>query len=203
LLALFLLQKIDVLPSWKKWFSRKPLAIENTAIIVTEIKNIAELTTTQVYAEIVVDTFRTNKLTMANEALRSAGMLSIPFLEADRMVLIVKGKVQAGVDLKKLDSSGIYTKDDSVRVRLPKATILNVITNPSDFETFIEEGDWSDPAVQALKTSARQKLVAKAVALQILPKADERAKQVITQLLQTMGFTKIKLEGRQAVRKLF
>jgi hypothetical protein len=41
LLAIFLLQKINLLPQFKDWFKSKPLVIENTAIIVTEIKNIA------------------------------------------------------------------------------------------------------------------------------------------------------------------
>jgi len=191
LLIIFLLQRVNLLPRFKDWFKSKPLIIENTAIIVTEIKNIAELTTMQVYAEIVVDTTRTNKITMANDALRHAGLISIPMLEADKMVLIVKGKVQAGVNLKKMDTSAIYAKDDSVRIRLPKAEILNVITNPSDFETFIEKGGWSDAAVKTLKLTARGRVAAKALSLQLLPKADARARIVIEQLLRSMGFKKI------------
>jgi hypothetical protein len=128
---------------------------------------------------------------MANDALRHAGLMSLPMLEADRLVLIVKGKVQAGINLKKLDSSAIFAKDDSVRIRLPKAEILNVITNPSDFETFIEKGVWSDEAVKTFKLTARGRLAAKALSLQLLPKADARARMVIEQLLRSMGFKKV------------
>ena len=99
--------------------------------------------------------------------------------------------MQAGINLKKLASSAIFAKEDSVRIRLPKAELLNVITNPSDFETFIEKGEWSDAAVKTLKLTARGRLAAKALSLQLIPKANDRARLVVEQLLRSMGFKKV------------
>jgi Protein of unknown function (DUF4230) len=185
------LQKIDIIPSFKNWFKSKPVSIENTALIITQIKNIAELASMQVYAEMVVDSTEYSKAGLANQALKSVGMMNLPFLEPKKLVLIVNGKVQAGVDLKKLSAEDIYAKDDSVSIHLPKAEILNLITNPSDFDTFLEEGNWSDEAVTAVKQKARKQLQAKAMDMHLLEKANEHARVIITQLLRSMGFEKV------------
>ena len=73
---------------------------------------------------------------MANSALRRIGLIPLPIPEKRTLVLIVKGKVIAGIDLKTLTEKDLYVKDDSVSITLPAAKILEVITNPSDIETF-------------------------------------------------------------------
>jgi hypothetical protein len=65
--------------------------------------------------------------------------------------------------------------------------------NPSDFDTFIETGEWSNEAVTAVKLKARQKLISRALAGGILQKAADRSYLLMENFLRSAGFTKINL----------
>jgi hypothetical protein len=82
-------------------------------------------------------------------------------------------------------------KDDSVSIKLPPAKILDVITNPSDIETFIETGTWSEEEVRAVKNAARRQLLEEAGRQQLLQKATNRSRAIIEQFLRTSGFRKV------------
>ncbi|CAN5722706.1 hypothetical protein BH10BAC3_BH10BAC3_26020 [soil metagenome] len=191
LAILFLFQRIHIIPNFKDWFKNKPLLIENTPLVITQIKNIAELQTTQLYAELVADSTIMTTAGMANNTLRSIGIIPLPLPEERTLVLIIKGKVIAGTDLKLLSENDLFVKDDSVRITIPKAKYLDVITNPSDIETFIENGKWTDAEVTAVKNSARRQLLQEAEKQQLLKQASGRSKLIIEQFLRTSGFKKV------------
>jgi hypothetical protein len=77
---------------------------------------------------------------------------------------------------------------------LPKAEILQVITNPSDFETFSEKGNWSDNDVIAVKVKLRDKMIAAAMKQNILPKATAIANVMMENFLRSVGFAKVTVQ---------
>ena len=191
LAIIFLLQRVHLIPGFKDWFKVKPLLIENSPLVITQIRNIAELQTTQLYAEIVADSTIMTTAGTANNTLRSIGIIPLPLPENRNLVLIIKGRVIAGTDFKQLSEKDLFVKDDSVSITLPKAKYLDIITNPSDIETFIENGKWTDAEVTAVKNSARRQLLQEAEKQQLLKQASDRSKLIIDQFLRTSGFRKV------------
>jgi hypothetical protein len=110
------------------------------------------------------------------------------------LVLIVKGKVTAGINLKNLPDSNVFVQDDSVSLQLPRPRITDFFINPSDVETFYEQGKWTNEEVVAVKAIARRQLQQEADRQQLLNKAADKARQVLTNFLQASGFTKIRIQ---------
>ena len=187
--------KFNLGEKWQELFKKQPLLIDNTPLVITEVRNIAELQTAQLYAEVVVDSIVLSPENIAATALRSIGFPPVPRKEEKKIVLIVKGKVIAGINLKALANDSIFVKDDSVSIHLPPAIILDVITNPTDFETFIENGNWSDTEVQAVKNKSRKILLQKAAQQQLLKKAGAQSGAAIEQLMRSYGFRRVHIQN--------
>ena len=179
---------MKLLPSFKNIFKPAPITIDSTPILVKEINNLSQLITITAYSEIVIDSVKSFKVPVF-----SGVAIPIHYFD-DELVLIGKGKVLAGVDLGKLQEKDIYTNDDSIAVTLPKAEILQVITNPSDFETFNEKGNWSDNEVIAVKVKLRDKMIADAIKQNILPKAAAIANVMMENFLRSVGFKKVTVQ---------
>ena len=133
------------------------------------------------YDEVVMDSSKPKHLPSF------PGLRPVP----DKIVLIGKGKVIAGVDLTKMKENNLYVNQDSVSIILPPAEIFSTIVNPSDFETFDEVGAWSENAVRLVKIKARQKIIDRALRAGILGKANRRAKAVMKNFLLSAGFKKV------------
>ena len=183
LVIIVVLQRTKLFPSFGDMFSSRPILIDNTPILVKEINNLSQLITITSYNEVVIDSIKKDK-----------PIFTIPVLMDDEIVLIGKGKVLAGVDLAKLQEKDIYTNDDSVSVTLPKAEILQVIANPSDFETFNEKGNWSDNDVTAVKIKLRDKIIAAAIQQNILQKSAAIANVMMENFLRSVGFKKVTVQ---------
>ena len=109
----------------------------------------------------------------------------------DKLVIIGRGKVVAGTDLKKLEKSDLVVSGDSIHVQLPPSEILETIVNPSGFETFIETGTWSEAAVTSLKIKIRNAITNRAIEQNILQQANDRSLNIIKVFLTNTGFKKI------------
>lgn len=168
-------------------FERTPLSVENTANVISNIRKIGELTTGYYYEEMVL------KDTKAD----TASILGVKIHDKDEIVLIAKGIVRAGFDLSKLSEEDISAKADTLIISLPEAEIFDVILNPSDFETYYEEGKWSQEALRPVKAAAKEKLKENAVNAGILTKARESAYDGIKSLFKSFGFREvdIRIEG--------
>lgn len=191
--SLFILRKLDLIPSWKQVFSAAPLEIDETPVLVKEIREMASLITVTGYDEVVADSVHADPRQIA---IRSAtgGLAANPFSPLfDRIVLVAKGQVICGTDLKKMTDSSIRVFKDSATVTIPAAEILDIIINPSGYETFIEEGNWSDQAITAVKIKARQKMRDRAMQQQLLSRANQRAILLMTGMLQASGFEKVEV----------
>lgn len=98
IVAIWIFQKLDIIPSAKDFFSSKPVVIDQTPIIIKEVRSIAQLITVTSYDEVVVDSV------IIQNGPRIKNFLNhfspYPILSIDKkIVLIVRGKVLAGTDL--------------------------------------------------------------------------------------------------------
>lgn len=180
LAAILILKKMDWLPSWDI-FSSKPVTIDDTPIIIKEIRSLGQVITATYYDEVVVDS-----------------TIKHPFPQLpvtdDKIVIIARGKVLAGMDLKLLADSSITVAGDTVWMQLPQTKIIDVIINPGDYETFQETGKWSPEAVTAVKLMAKGKITANAYTKNIIDKANSKARAVLEDFLHAAGFKVVLFE---------
>lgn len=190
LLGYWLLAKL-VVPSMKNIFASKPMVIDETPILIKEIKSIGQLITYTSFDEVVADSvIMTRGSAFVNTFNRFAPAPVLP--SADKqLVLIGRGKILAGINLSLLTDTSVFVKNDTLRIYLPKVQVLDAILNPSDFETFVEKGDWSNEEVTLVKAKARRKMIEHALRQNILPKADAKAKAIMENFLQNMGYKHI------------
>ena len=190
-LLLLLFTNMIHLPSLKNIFSSKPVVIEETPVIIKEINTLAQLITVTFTDEVVMDTSKTGN-GMPSLLPLTIGTLLTP--SVDELVIIGRGKVLAGTDLKNLREKDITVTGDSIHVLLPDAKILETIINPSGFETFVEKGNWSDEAVTALKMKIRDTIARHAIQQNILQQANARCKNIISIFLKNTGFKKVQID---------
>jgi hypothetical protein len=162
-------------------FKSQPIIIDETPILIKQINDLAQLVTISFYDEIVMDSSKPKNLPSF------PGLRPVP----DHIVLLAKGKVLAGTNLKKIDSSNIFVLGDSVHISLPTAELLNTIINPTDFEVFDETGKWSSVEVLQIKQRMVIKLKQRAIENNVLPKAAERSRQILEKFLRGLGFSKV------------
>lgn len=190
LLIVFLFQKINWFPSLKNIFTAQQVVIEETPIIVKEINTLSQLITITYADEVVMDEAKPGK---GIPSVMSAGIGMILVPSTDRLVMIGRGKVLAGIDLKGLKEKDVHTIGDSIHVNLPAAQILNTIANPSGFETFDEKGDWNEQAVTALKIKIKNELTKRALQQNILKQAEERSRNIMETFFKSTGFKKVNI----------
>jgi len=187
----WLLRKLDVFPSFKNLFTAKEVVIDETPILIQQIKSIGQLITYSAYDEVVSDSIITTRGSAFVNSFNS--LAPVPLLpSADKqLVLIGRGKVLAGTDLTLLTDTSMSITNDTLRVYLPPPQILDAILNPADFETFIEKGEWTNEEVTMVKTKARRKMVERALRQNILVKAGTKAKSVMEDFLGNLGYKKV------------
>jgi hypothetical protein len=190
-LIVLLLLNTKWLPSFKNMFKQQPVTIENTPILIKEINELAQLCTITAFDEVVADSVVIKIKSPIETLLPDLSAFGNLPITGKRIVIIGKGKLIAGVDLKKLNEQSIFVHGDSVSLLLPRAEILDVIMNPSDFETFSETGEWSSEAVTAVKVKARKKMIDKALQQGILNKANTRSIALLENFLRGFGFKKV------------
>ena len=193
LAVIFLFQKINWLPSFNNIFKSQPVTIEQTPVLIKEINTLSQLITITYSDEVVSDTARISSgLPMLVPT--HIGKLITPSI--DRLVIIGRGKVIAGTDLKSINESDLAITGDSIHITLPRAIILQTVINPSGYEIFTEEGNWPEYAVTRLKLRIKESIELNALAQNILGQADERSKNIIETFLKSTGFQKVSVAFR-------
>lgn len=183
----FVLTQMNLIPSIRNWFTAKKVSIDNTPVLVKEIKNIAQLMTMSSYDEVVVDTTKFTAPSFPSAVITGGAQKS-------QLVIIAKGQLIAGIDLQELNEKKIFLKADSVSIALPTTKILDAIVNPSQFEIFIEEKGWNPSEVNNLKVSARNQMIARAITQGLLVKAKEKTRLIMENFLRSLGFKKIVIQ---------
>jgi hypothetical protein len=193
IVAFLLLQQLNWLPNISKWFKSKPVLIENTPLIVESIKDLKEIITITSNDEVVVYKQELNDGTLLGNIINNG-----PINPNDkRLGLLLKGTIQAGIDLSQLQEKDIIVNKDSVLISLPPTSILSTIINPSDTEILLEEGKWALTEVNKAKVDGRDNMIAKAKEKGILIKAETRARVVVEGFLRSIGFKKISIVTTQ------
>ena len=167
------LAKIGLLPSLGRIFHIQPPRIDETPVIIQQVKNIAQMFTQTFYDEYVYDT----------------GTIRTPLLSVNkRLIFIAKGEVISGFDLSNLNEKAIIRRDKSIVVKLPPARILDVVINPSGFETFIEEGEITFEESKKFHEDARRIFERNALEKGILKNSSEQGRQMLEKFFRLLGF---------------
>ncbi len=169
-------------------FESKEIKLRETPLILEDIKDIAELFTATAYEEIFIDT--TKKV--ENSTLKM--IFTFKKKHSERFVLIARGKCLAGTDLKEITDKDLIIKDSSITVRIPKAKIISTIVNPSDFDIYIDEGEWKISEVTKIKSYAAKRIEANAIKDGILVKAQDRTNLLLKNFFESIGFVNVTIE---------
>ena len=172
------------LMKWKdKFFAQEELKIDTTASVVEEIKKISEFTSACYYEEYIIQ-----------DSKEVSGNALIKMVKSKPEVVIMsKGKVRAGVDLSKITPEDIKVSSDTLRINLPQPEIFDVIVNPSDYEIFSENGDWSHDEISKLIQKGKENLQQHALDEDIIGKAGETSKKKLESLFQTLGYNVVEI----------
>lgn len=190
IVVIFALRKLDVIPSFHDIFAPKDVVIDNTPILIKDIKQISQLFTITVYDEVVMDSTKYAQQNVLSKILQYAVPGTAPSGFAT-VVLVAKGRVIAGTDLQKITEKDVFIERDSVSLQLPQAQILDVIVNPSDVSTFSETGDWQPDEITQVKSRIKNKLVQRALAQDVLNKANTQGVAIMENFLRTVGYKKV------------
>jgi hypothetical protein len=174
-----------------KWFTAQPVRIDETPIIISEIRQMAMLHTAKLYCEVVTDSVVVSNTDMALQALRDALLfppISSGLSPSKKMVIVAKGQVIAGIDLSGISENDIRVNGDTVWLQLPAAEILEVISNPSDMDIFIESGQWSSDETILVKQKAIRQMRAEADRRNLLRQANDRGAVLMGNFLKAAGY---------------
>jgi len=170
------LAKIGLLPSLSSLLRGGAPKIEDTPVIIQQIKNIAQMFTQTFYDEYVYDT----------------GVMRTPLFNQDkRLIFIAKGEVISGFDLSELSEKSIIRRGKSIVDKLPPARILDVVINPSGFETFIEQGEITFEESKKFHEDARRIFDRNARDKGILKNSAEQGRQMLEKFFRLLGFDSV------------
>lgn len=187
-IGFLILKTCKTVPSLKELFTARSVEIDQTPILISEIKAIGQLMTAAASDEVVIEsTSPTRGSGFVNSVNRYSPFKILPSADK-RIVLIGRGKVLAGTDMKQLQQNSVRISGDTVWLTLPKAVILDAIINPSDFETFEEEGNWTAAEIIPIKMNARQQMINRAIQKNILVTADKKATAIMEHFLNAAGY---------------
>ncbi len=163
--------------------------VDVRSLVLKQVRESSELTTASFTMEAVVPTEQ------------DATFGGIP-IGKTKLLYIAYGEVQAGVDLSQLTIANVQSTGDSIRIQLPPAKILNqkIDVNRSQVYDYnrgaLGLGPDVGPNLQSLaQQEALKKIVAAACAEGLLNRAGDRAKLVVTQLLNTAGYKTVTVDA--------
>ena len=123
------------------------------------------------------------------------GLLLPRFLTGDRILLLVRGEVVAGVDLGKIKEEDVTVSKRTLRLHLPPSEIFSVRIDNEKSRVFSREtGIFTsvDPDLESeTRRSAEQKVSETALREGILKIADENARTTIIAMGKGLGFDEV------------
>lgn len=171
------------------------LVIDETANIVTEIRKISELTTACYYEDVILKDKKAAS-SVTGKVVNSFGKKNEPIME-DEIVIVASGNVRAGFDLSKLTAKDVVVSDSLLEVTLPKAEILDVIVNPSNFDIYIEDGHWTHEQVTKVEDRAMNRIRQDAVNDGLLQHATKLGVARLTEMFKTFGYSEVVVKVRK------
>lgn len=163
--------------------------VDIRSVVVRQIRDASELTTTVFAMETVAD---------ASQVRTLAGFE----IGTTRLLYIGYGEVRAGVDLSEIEREDVEVISDTIRIRLPAPRILDskIDVNRSrvyDYDKgFLSLGPDAPELQSAAEQDALSKVVAGACESGILDEANEKAQVAVTQLLNVAGYREVIVDTR-------
>ena len=158
-----------------------PTIIPDPVTIILQVRNLSRLETASYTIEKVITA--------------ETGQGPFSFLFGDRLILVARGQVIAGVDLGKMEDGDILiTEDGTVVVTLPEAEIL--VATLDNQKSYVVDRDTglvgTNPALETEARQAAEKEVLNA-ALEdgILDTAQRNAEMYVRQLIMALGFDEV------------
>jgi hypothetical protein len=158
-----------------------PTIIPDPVTIILQVRNLSRLETASYTVEKVITA--------------ETGQGTFSFLFGDRLILVARGQVIAGVDLGKMEDGDILiTEDGTVVVTLPEAEIL--VATLDNQKSYVVDRDTglvgTNPALETEARQAAEKEVLNA-ALEdgILDTAQRNAEMYVRQLIMALGFDEV------------
>ncbi|KAB7707520.1 DUF4230 domain-containing protein [Bacillus aerolatus] len=168
---------------------------KESAAFVEQIKDLNSLATAEAYTKAVIEQ-EDNKIFGQNISVNVPGTKR-------KILLIIPGKVLAGVDLSKVTKADVKVDEENktVEINIPKAEILQepaLLTNEvkafSIEGIFREKVDWKEG--YALADEAKQQIEKEAVEQGLLQTAEKNAVQSLEQFFQHIGYkATVKVSG--------
>ncbi|MBW4489892.1 MAG: DUF4230 domain-containing protein [Trichocoleus desertorum ATA4-8-CV12] len=159
--------------------------VDVRSVTLRQIQGVSELSTTVFAMEAIVPTRQDREL---------AGFV----VGTTKLLYIAYGEVQAGVDLEQLQPQDVVVKGEMIQIRLPPPRILDAKIDVTRSQVYDYDrgllGLGPDVAPDLQTSAERQaleKIVATACREGVLQKANERAQQVVSQLLSTTGYPQV------------
>lgn len=178
--------QVKKMPSLANLFTPEKVVIENSPVIVRQLKALSQLVTVSMYDEIVADTLRAEVQSFHLPLLPAVSSLN-------RLVIIGKVSVHVGIDMQQLHEGDISGTKDSLHIKLPPAQVLDAIVNPSGVEVFIEDGDWNNTAVASLKTKIQYLAITDAQSRGLLTQSENKAKELLSNFFMAAGYKKVEV----------
>ena len=158
-----------------------PTIIPDPVTIILQVRDLSRLETASYTVEKVITA--------------ETGQGPFSFLFGDRLILVARGQVIAGVDLGKMEEGDILiTEDGTVVVTLPPAEIL--VATLDNQKSYVVDRDTglvgTNPALETEARQAAEKEVLDA-ALEdgILDTAQRNAEMYVRQLIMALGFDEV------------
>lgn len=118
-------------------------------------------------------------------------------LAGERLLMIVRGEVFAGVDLGKLQSSDVHVNGKQVRITLPHAEIFSTRLDNNQTKVYSRETGLlvpADPNLESeVRAEAERQLLQGALTDGILNNATANARATVTTLVQALGFNDVEV----------
>lgn len=192
---------LSKLPAPGTWFTAKKVTIDETPLILKEIKPLAQLITISSYDELIADTTMPTTPTERITSILNPFKFEKVYTEK-RLVIIGKVTSHVGVDLNRLQAKDIsvHKDKDSIHIYLPRAEVLDVIINPSNTEVFLEQGKWDNNAIVELKKSLQQQAIAAVEQKGLLQQSQAKAIDLLTNFFTALGYKKVVVEQRPVLQ---
>ena len=189
----WLLSRLNVFPSFGDLFKPKEVVIDQTPVLLQQIKPLAQLVTLSAYDEIVADSTVPTTIGERITSILNPFKFNNVYTEK-KLIIIGKAMTHVGIDLQKMTAKNIQVVNDSIHIDLPPAEILDVIVNPSGTEVFLEQGNWDDAAIEALKSHIQSIAVEHIKKKGLLQQSEAKARQVFTNFFLAAGFKKVSID---------
>jgi hypothetical protein len=123
------------------------------------------------------------------------GWVMLPLLTGDRILLLARGEVVAGVDLGKIRSEDVSLRGRELYLHLPQAEIFSVRIDSGKSRVFSRQTGLFTPADPNLESDTRRQaedeIRAAAMRDGILKTADQNARNAMTAMGRGLGFDRV------------